>query len=200
MFTSPRRLNLRLLCIARRPVRQMLDIWPTLPIVISDLADAASLEEGADNISAALEHHDRVRRISLWSVPSFLFERFTAAMLKPFPELTSLALRSSDESPSVLPNAFLGRSAPQLRSMYLNEHRISGIEWLTFVSRQPRPSARLGQSTFLLRFARSDGPLHSRNDEARIALPWIPFPSTSITQIRSTSSADTHQPLRPFQV
>jgi len=98
----------------------MLDIWPTLPIVISDLADATSLEEGADNISAALEHHDRVCRISLWSVPNFLFGRFTAAMYKPFPELTSLALRSSDESASVLPNAFLGGSAPQLRSIYLD--------------------------------------------------------------------------------
>lgn len=120
VFTSPRRLNLRLLCIARRPVRQMLGIWPTLPIVISDLADATSLEEGADNISAALKHHDRVSRISLWSVPNFLFGRFAAAMLQPFPELTSLALRSSDGTTFVLPNSFLGGSAPRLRSIYLN--------------------------------------------------------------------------------
>lgn len=98
----------------------MLDIWPTLPIVISDLADATSLERGADNISAALERRDRVSRISLWNVPNILFGRFTAAMLEPFPQLTSLALRSGDESALVLPNSFLGRSAPSLRSIYLN--------------------------------------------------------------------------------
>ena len=98
----------------------MLDIWPTFPIVISDLADATSLEQGADNISAALDHRDRVCRISLWSVPNVLFGRFTAAMLEPFPQLTSLALRSDDESALVLPNSFLGGSAPSLRSIYLN--------------------------------------------------------------------------------
>jgi hypothetical protein len=101
-------------------VREMLGIWPTLPIVISDLADAPSLEEGADNIDAALEHHDRVHRISLWSVPSSLFERFTTAMLEPFPELTSLALCSSDESALVLPDTFLGGSAPRLHTLYFN--------------------------------------------------------------------------------
>jgi hypothetical protein len=98
------------------------DAWnPTLPIVISDLADAPSLEEGADNIDAALEHNDRVYRVSLWSVPSSLFERFTMAMLEPFPGLTSLlALRSSDESALVLPDTFLRGSTARLQSLYFN--------------------------------------------------------------------------------
>ena len=98
----------------------MLHIWPTLPIVISDLADTTSLEPGADNISAALEHRDRVCRISLWSVPNSLLGRFTATMAEPFPELTSMALRSIDGSALVLPSSFLGGSAPSLQSIYLN--------------------------------------------------------------------------------
>jgi hypothetical protein len=37
VFASPRRLNLRLLCRKDTPVREMLDIWPALPIVIQDI-------------------------------------------------------------------------------------------------------------------------------------------------------------------
>jgi hypothetical protein len=105
----------------------MLDIWPTLPIAISDLADATSLEEGANNIHAALKHHDRVCRLSLWSVPNSLFERFTVAMVEPFPELISLALRPSGESALVLPDAFLGGSAPRLRCLYFNSIGFPGL-------------------------------------------------------------------------
>jgi hypothetical protein len=35
VFDSPRRLNLRLLCDANRPVEEMLDIWPNFPIVVN---------------------------------------------------------------------------------------------------------------------------------------------------------------------
>jgi F-box-like len=34
VFASPRRLNLRLLCTARTSVKEMLDIWPPLPIAV----------------------------------------------------------------------------------------------------------------------------------------------------------------------
>jgi hypothetical protein len=33
-FTSSRRLNLRILCTNRRLARDMLDVWPTLPLTI----------------------------------------------------------------------------------------------------------------------------------------------------------------------
>ena len=33
-FTSSRCLNLRVLCTNRKPAREMLDVWPTLPLVI----------------------------------------------------------------------------------------------------------------------------------------------------------------------
>ena len=34
VFGSPHRLDLRLICTARTPVRKTLDVWPLLPIVV----------------------------------------------------------------------------------------------------------------------------------------------------------------------
>src|ERR1700723_3747710 len=54
VFVSPRRLNLRLLCSTRTPVREMLTTWPPFPIVILEDIFSACNE---DNIIAALEQH-----------------------------------------------------------------------------------------------------------------------------------------------
>ena len=58
MSASPRRLNLHLHCTRRRPVREMLGVWPAFPIVIWDVAD---LKLDEDNIVAVLEYHDCVK-------------------------------------------------------------------------------------------------------------------------------------------
>src|SRR5258708_29307443 len=39
VFGSPLRLNLRLLCTEQTPVREMLAVWPPLPIIICHNAD-----------------------------------------------------------------------------------------------------------------------------------------------------------------
>ena len=116
VFASPRRLNLRLYCTERRPVKKMLDIWPALPIIIWNNVDSPLLVEGAENIIAALEHNDRVSEIVLERVPNWLFKRLAAVIEGPFPLLTSLVLLSDDECgpASVLPESFLGGSAPRL--------------------------------------------------------------------------------------
>ena len=98
-------------------MRELLDVWPALPINIESIFNTASLIEGADNIVAALEHNDRVCYVDLEDVPSPLMERFAAAMQQPFPELThlTLSLWSDDETMPVLPETFFGGSAPRLR-------------------------------------------------------------------------------------
>src|SRR5260370_26359704 len=63
VFGSPLRLNLRLLCTDQTPVREMLAVWPPLPIVVRQLGIRR-----IDNIIAALEHNDRVCEINLWHV------------------------------------------------------------------------------------------------------------------------------------
>ena len=59
VFASPRRLNLRLVCTRRKPVRDMLDIWPTFPIVIHDQEPDYHRKTRmghTGNVIAALEH------------------------------------------------------------------------------------------------------------------------------------------------
>jgi hypothetical protein len=127
VFDSPRRLDLQLLCTDRTPVTNMLDIWPGLPIVIS--AWSPSPGSGVTNIISALQQHNRVCKIHIWNAPSSLLKEF-AAMQGPFPALTELSL-SLAENPPVLPDSFLGRSAPRLRSL-----RRSG--WIEFHFRDYR--------------------------------------------------------------
>ncbi|KAI0290784.1 hypothetical protein BC826DRAFT_970249 [Russula brevipes] len=119
VFASPHRLNLRLRCKYKTPVRKMLDIWPVLPIIIEDDSNGFMHAEGADNIVAALEHPGRVCRIRLWDTPKSDLDRFTAAMTEPFPELTFLHLRTRKRNTvPALPDSFLGGSAPRLQVLY----------------------------------------------------------------------------------
>ena len=120
VFGSPGWLNLRLRCTNRTPARKMLDIWPTLPIVISCHRRPSSPLRGILNIIAALKCHDRVCEISIWDIPNSLLKRYEA-MKNPFPALTSLQLSSADDRcQPVLPDSFLGGFAPRLRSLDLH--------------------------------------------------------------------------------
>jgi hypothetical protein len=120
---SPRRLDLRLLCKKTRPVRAMLDIWPALPIHIEGIW-RERWEAGLDNFVAALEHPDRVRSINFIYIPSPQGEPLLAetAMQVRFPELTDLEMRfwtACGRTAPVLPDSFLGGSAPRLRTLRL---------------------------------------------------------------------------------
>ena len=120
IFQSPRRLNLRLLCLPETPAKDTLDIWPPLPLIVEDHYGASF---GADNILAALKHNHRVCQIELLCEPSSELECYTnsAAMQKPFPKLTHLLLGGpSRSSGSILPDSFLGGNAPRLRSLELD--------------------------------------------------------------------------------
>lgn len=109
VFVSPRRLNLQLICTARKPVREKLYIWPPLPIVISSSVFPRS---GMDNIIAALEHNDRIHQVKLYNFPSSLMEQMLAAMQKPFPSLARLWLELREETVPIIPDSFLGGFAP----------------------------------------------------------------------------------------
>jgi hypothetical protein len=89
VFGSPLRLNLRLHCGTGTPVRETLDIWPPLPIVIRFYVPKVWDD---DNVFAALEHNDRISELVFSGVPSSRLERVLAAMQQPFPALTRLFL------------------------------------------------------------------------------------------------------------
>jgi len=121
VFASPHRLDLKVYCTRKQSVNlKALDIWPlaTLPIVI--YAEKMMSEEDVANVIGALRHHDRVCKISYRNDQDedLLLEEF-AAIDEPFPALTSLVLRCFGQNAPVLPDSFLGGSAPRLRSLYL---------------------------------------------------------------------------------
>jgi len=104
VFASPYRLKLQLVCTPETPARYTLEVWPVLPLLIQGHVPETS---DVDDIVAVLEHRHRVCKIDL-NVPSSQFEKVSAAMQEPFPELTDLSLWSYDETASVLPDSFLG--------------------------------------------------------------------------------------------
>jgi hypothetical protein len=126
VFESPHRLDLQLYCRARTPVRETLDVWPLLPIVVYGDDDE---RWGVDNIVAALERNDRICRLNLtFQVPSLL-EEVLAAMQQPFPALEYLDLghQPGDEPAPVVPASFLDGSAPVLEELFLNSIPFPGL-------------------------------------------------------------------------
>jgi hypothetical protein len=139
VFTSPRRLGLRVCCTPVTPVRKMLDIWPpSLPITIHNMGMKDPLmgpdPDEDDNMIAALERRDRVCAIDLAFILRFShrqLERVMAAMQEPFPLLTHLYLGSphlysdlysvsNEEMARTLPAKFMGGSAPRLQRLKLH--------------------------------------------------------------------------------
>ena len=127
VFGSPRRLDLRLLCQDRTPVKAMLDIWPPFPIVVWSYCTD---EWSVDHTIAALEHNDRIRRLDLESIIRSEFGKVLAAMQQPFPALTSLKIYSPDKKLPVVPASFLGGSAPRLQTLYLEGIPFPGLPQL----------------------------------------------------------------------
>ena len=117
VFVSPRRLDPQLLCTNTRPVKMMLDIWPELPLVTQTHFES-SRRLGAANVIAAFKQHDRVYRIFIDHIPNSLLKK-CAAMKKPFPVLKFLDIRSDHDNSPVLPDSFLGGSAPHLEEVTL---------------------------------------------------------------------------------
>jgi hypothetical protein len=123
VFASPRHLNLRIACTDETQVREKLDVWPALPIVISGSCRSYTCN---DNIKAALEHNDRVCQIELslmWELGN-IFE----ALKEPFPELTVLKLHSTGTPDPILlyPDHYLGGTT-HLRSLSLTCIPIPGL-------------------------------------------------------------------------
>jgi hypothetical protein len=120
-FGSPRRLDLRLYCTASTQVREKLDVWPPLPIVVRG---DGHKELGVDNIVAALEHNDRIYAIDLlFSV----LKNVWATVQRPFPALTRLDIRNELKAAPFFPLSFLGGYAPRLQQLRLCHIRFPGL-------------------------------------------------------------------------
>ncbi|KAI9450045.1 hypothetical protein F5148DRAFT_1379180 [Russula earlei] len=132
VFASPRRLNLRLDYTGKRPMSEMLDVWPALPVVISHDSNLSNSLVGA----LESEHRHRICQIHLWLIPTSEWERLAAAMQKPFPELTFLRFSVATNTMTPLSNSFLGGSAPLLRYLRLENCPFPGVPKLLLSSNQ----------------------------------------------------------------
>ena len=119
IFQSPRRLDLQLLCALRTPAREMLGIWPALPLTV--LVGYCPPTWSTENITSALQHRDRVSKISIGYPSSSLLESLLPILQEPFPGLTSfsLLLYGRMASSTRIPDSLLGGSAPHLRYLSL---------------------------------------------------------------------------------
>ncbi len=124
VFGSPRRLNLRLVCKPKTPAKDTLNIWPALPLVIDG---HISLSSGADDIIVALGQANRVCQVTLAGLADWQWGKVLVAMQVPFPQLTKLQLFSNGKAPPVVPDSFLGGSAPHLRFFWLNGIPFPGL-------------------------------------------------------------------------
>ena len=87
VFSTPRCLNLWLLCTNKRRIKEMPNIWPKLPILIYAYFETLLVQGGMSNLITALKHHNHVCEITIHGVPNSLLKQF-GAMEKPFPELS----------------------------------------------------------------------------------------------------------------
>jgi hypothetical protein len=124
VFGSPQRLNLRLVCTPRTLARKSLDVWPALRLLIQGTIISTS---SVDSIVVALGHSDRVFRIDLLVTGGPQWDKVSTTMQVPFPALTDLILQSKDEMVAVIPDTFLGGSAPRLRYLELECIPFPGI-------------------------------------------------------------------------
>jgi hypothetical protein len=121
---SPRRLNLQLVCTGYTPPGIMLAEWPALPIHIERF-DKSNRRTGrrmtmpeVNNILAALKHNNRVSKIKLKDDGNMQLRHSLAEIQEPFPMLDYLDIRDHTKLysrvPAILPDSFLGGSAPLL--------------------------------------------------------------------------------------
>ena len=126
VFRSPRRLNLRLVCTLETPAKYRLDVWPTFPLIVQGYGPVGSVS-AMDNVIAGLGQCNRVCQVAFSRLAGWQLENVLAAMQVSFPELTRLHLRSGDETPPVIPDSFLGGSAPRLQFLQLNNLPFPGL-------------------------------------------------------------------------
>ena len=126
VYGSPRRLDLRLLCTDSTRSRDMLDIWPALPLIIK--SNSYCSKRGADNLVAALKCSDRVCEIDLMISWTSYFGIILVAMQQPFPELTHLNFWwIGDDETLIVPDSFLGGFAPRLQYLRLHDTPFPGL-------------------------------------------------------------------------
>jgi F-box-like len=129
IFDSPRSLNLQLFCTYGTPVKNNLDCWPALPIVMQYRRTRGFWDRylylipnseipDEDNIMAALPNSDRICKLRL-DVTAPLLGKLTTQLQKPFPALEHLELGADTDYGLILPNESFVGPFPKLRVLHV---------------------------------------------------------------------------------
>jgi hypothetical protein len=115
-----------------------------------------ALSSGTDNIIAALGQSNRIlRQVFLLDLASgWQLEEVLPPVQVSFPELTEMVLSAHDETPPVVPDSFLGGSAPRLRLFTLDSISYLGLPNLLLSATQTSSlfSLPLWYSSFRVHF------------------------------------------------
>ena len=115
IFAWPNYFDVRIDCGSRTAAVKALDVWPALPITIKGMPNY----KDGDSIIDVLEHRDRIVGIDLSGLTGPQLKACATLMQEPFSILRTLSLSCTAEIPLVIPDMFLGGSAPRLQRIKL---------------------------------------------------------------------------------
>ena len=113
VFTFPGYLDLSLKCKSKTHMQAVLDVWPALPHSICAILNDKDTDE--DDVIGTLGHRDCMLGVFLQGSKRSQLEKCVALMQDPFPVLKWLGLGADEKMAFVIPDAFLGGSAPLLQ-------------------------------------------------------------------------------------
>lgn len=103
-----------------------LDIWPAIIPIIVHLRYFRA--RNLDNVIAAIKHNDRVSNITFHLFYDISqLEEVVSVMQVPFPALTELRFMVTESFTTVIPDSFLGGSAPRLQLLQLKNIEFPGL-------------------------------------------------------------------------
>ena len=111
----------------------MLNVWPALPLIVGGRVYPSS---DMDNVIAALGQRNRIYEVNLY-LANWQWEKVLPAMQVSSLELTDLRFYSRGRGTSpVIPDSFLGGSAPRLRYLWLSSVPFPGLSKLLLSAAQ----------------------------------------------------------------
>ena len=128
ILASPLHLDLTVVCTSKTPTRESLDIWPPFPIAIH--FSPCDHPDDIENVVAALQQPDRITDIRFDSLTRSDLMRYPVMMKRQFSVLKYLSLgwvKMMGDDEVVLPDGFLGGSAPSLQTLLLEGIAFPGL-------------------------------------------------------------------------
>jgi F-box-like len=163
VFALPRHLNLRLFCTPETPTTDILDVWPTLPLLIHGNTSSVS---SLDNLVVIPGHNNCIHEVDLWEVADSQLEKSVGDDAGAIPGDDASAACSASAQPNAAGRSrfLLGWSRSISATALVGWHTVSGIVEIPFVYHSPRQSSPSYSSVWVYS-TRGNGYLPLRVDQ-----------------------------------